>query len=88
MGYPMSIFLRLLLASSLVTMGAMAAVADTPTSTYTPVCFMQTETGQMIDLSHLCGSTDEQATSQTQTVQANPVPQRGRGRGAARRGVY
>ncbi|MBE9066204.1 hypothetical protein IQ260_06020 [Leptolyngbya cf. ectocarpi LEGE 11479] len=50
---------------------------------------MQTETGQMVDLSHLCGSTDEQTTSQARPVQQQPVvPQRGRGRGAARRGVY
>lgn len=79
----MTIFLRLWLASSLVATSALAAVADAPTSAYSPVCFMQTETGQIINLSHLCGSSEQTVSS----PQAQPaaVPQQRRGRGAARR---
>lgn len=83
----MSIFLKLWSIGSLVAISATAAVADTLSANYTPVCFMQTETGQVVDLSHLCGPDDEQTTSQSQPIrQPKPVlPQQGRGRGAAHR---
>ena len=83
MGYQMNRFLTLGIANSLVAMGVATAVTSTPAAANTPVCYMQTETGQTIDLSHLCGATNEQTVNPPKTTTA-PLPQR-RGRGAARR---
>lgn len=78
----MSLVLKLWIASGLVMANAMAAVADSSLATHTPVCFMQTENGQIVDLSRLCRTTDEQVTT---PQPAQPVVHQRRGRGAARR---
>ncbi|ESA38612.1 hypothetical protein N836_32245 [Leptolyngbya sp. Heron Island J] len=83
MARPITLLRNLGFTGSLVMLNAMAAVAEPSLVTSTPVCFMETANGQIVDLSRLCGPSDQQTTSPT--VQSTSITQQRRGRGAAQR---
>ncbi|EKU98539.1 hypothetical protein Lepto7375DRAFT_7835 [Leptolyngbya sp. PCC 7375] len=80
MVHPITLLRNLGFTGSLVMLNVMAAPS---LATSTPVCFMETANGQIVDLSRMCGPSDQQTTSPT--VQSAPITQQRRGRGAAQR---
>ncbi|MEO0824380.1 MAG: hypothetical protein AAFW84_12060 [Cyanobacteria bacterium J06635_15] len=88
MHYPTKFFQPRWIVNGLVAIGAIAlptvAIAKDSTPIQTPVCFMQTETGQIINLTHLCGSSNEPSeSSATARPQPQILPTQNIGRGAA-----
>lgn len=79
---------KLFIANILAILGmcALAVIATAEERTTGDlICFMQTESGQVVDLTHLCGDADAIAPTQTARPIATREPVR-RGRGAARTG--
>lgn len=79
---------KLFIANALAILGmcALAALvaAEERTLSGDLICFMQTDNGQVVDLTHLCGDVDVIAPTQTVPPTAPHEPLR-QGRGAARR---
>ncbi|MEL6382070.1 MAG: hypothetical protein AAFQ89_06295 [Cyanobacteria bacterium J06626_18] len=85
---PQTYLLPKLFIANAVAIVGMCVLAALATAEERPIgsdliCFVQTESGQVVDLTHLCGDTDAIAPPQTAPPIAPREPAR-RGRGAAR----
>ncbi|MEM9907299.1 MAG: hypothetical protein AAF921_19980 [Cyanobacteria bacterium P01_D01_bin.44] len=96
MNHSIRFFPPLLMISRLVVMGAIApaltsqlalpATAEDLPPDQIRACYMQTEDGRVVDLTHLCGQPDSEDAAQTNRPEPPNLPAQRVGRGAARGG--